>query len=234
TGPVALISLSMVHIGGLWGVIQSLSEARPIVLMPRFTVEGWVDAVYEHRMIVAGLPPAAMRSVLNADVPKEKLATLRAITAGTTFVSPELADEFTDRYGIPIMIMYGATEFGGAVAGWTKPLIKQWWEHKRGSVGRPFPGVRMRTVDENGAVLPEGRTCRLEVSPPQPGTGVGDWVRTSDLAHLDEDGFLYIDGRADDAIVRGGFKIQPETVCNALRAHPSILDASVFVRPDER
>ncbi|TWH62205.1 acyl-CoA synthetase (AMP-forming)/AMP-acid ligase II [Rhodococcus rhodochrous J38] len=234
TGPVALISLSMVHIGGLWGVIQSLSEARPIVLMPRFTVEGWVDAVYEHRMIVAGLPPAAMRSVLNADVPKEKLATLRAITAGTTFVSPELADEFTDRYGIPIMIMYGATEFGGAVAGWTKPLIKQWWEHKRGSVGRPFPGVRMRTVDENGAVLPEGSTGRLEVSSPQTGTGIGDWVRTSDLAHLDEDGFLYIDGRADDAIVRGGFKIQPETVCNALRAHPSVLDASVFGRPDER
>ncbi|MEU5841497.1 class I adenylate-forming enzyme family protein [Rhodococcus sp. NPDC047139] len=234
TGPVALISLSMVHIGGLWGVIQALSEARPIVLMPRFTVDGWADAVYEHRMILAGLPPAAMRSVLNADVPKEKLASLRAITAGTTFVSPELADEFTARYGIPIMIMYGATEFGGAVAGWTKPLIARWWESKRGSVGRPFPGVRMRTVDESGTVLPEGSTGRLEVSSPQTGNGVGDWVRTSDLAHLDEDGFLYIDGRADDAIVRGGFKIQPETVCNALRAHESVLDASVFGRPDER
>ena len=234
TGPVALISLSMVHIGGLWGVIQALSEARPIVLMPRFTVEGWADAVHRHRMIVAGLPPAAMRSVLDAGVPKEKLASLRAITAGTTFVSPELADEFTSRYGIPIMIMYGATEFGGAVAGWTKPLITQWWEHKRGSVGRPFPGVQMRTVDETGTVLPEGSTGRLEVSSPQTGNGVGDWVRTSDLAHLDEDGFLYIDGRADDAIVRGGFKIQPETVCNALRAHAAILDASVFGRPDDR
>ncbi|UYP18827.1 acyl--CoA ligase [Rhodococcus sp. Z13] len=234
TGPVSLISLSMVHIGGLWGVVQSLAEARPIVLMPRFTVEGWADAVHEHRMILAGLPPAAMRSVLDADVPKEKLATLRAITAGTTFVSPDLADEFTARYGIPIMIMYGATEFGGAVAGWTKPLIAEWWDRKRGSVGRPFPGVRMRVVDEDGTVLPEGSTGRLEVSSPQTGTGVGDWVRTSDLGHLDEDGFLYIDGRADDAIVRGGFKIQPETVCNALRAHPSVLDASVYGRPDER
>lgn len=234
TGRVALISLAIVHIGGLWGVVQSLAEARPIVLLPRFTVEGWVEAVHEHQLRVAGLPPAAMRSVLNAEVPKEKLSSLRAVTAGTTFVSPDLADEFTDRYGIPVMIMYGATEFSGAVAGWTKPLINEWWKRKRGSVGRPFPGVKMRTVDENGEVLPVGTTGRLEVCSSQTGTGTNQWVRTSDLAHLDEDDFLYIDGRADDAIVRGGFKVQPETVCNALRAHPSVLDASVYGKADER
>ncbi|MCK8669797.1 class I adenylate-forming enzyme family protein [Rhodococcus sp. NPDC003382] len=234
TGRVSLVSLAIVHIGGLWGVVQALSEARPIVLLPRFTVEGWVDAVYEHQLRVAGLPPAAMRSVLNAEVPKEKLASLRAVTAGTTFVSPDLADEFTERYGIPVMIMYGATEFGGAVAGWTKPLIGEWWTRKRGSVGRPFPGVKMRTVDENGKVLPVGTTGRLEVNSRQTGTGTDEWVRTSDLAHLDEDNFLYIDGRADDAIIRGGFKVQPETVCNALRAHGSVLDASVYGKPDER
>ncbi|RZI81892.1 MAG: long-chain fatty acid--CoA ligase, partial [Microbacterium sp.] len=62
----------------------------------------------------------------------------------------------------------------------------------------------------------------------------GAWLRTSDLAHLDEDGFLYIDGRADDAIVRGGFKVQPETVCNALRAHGSVHDATVYGRSDDR
>lgn len=234
TGRVSLVSLAIVHIGGLWAVVQSLAEARPIVLLPRFTVDGWVDAVHEHQLRVAGLPPAAMRSVLNADVPKEKLSSLRAVTAGTTFVSPDLADEFTERYGIPVMIMYGATEFAGAVAGWTKPLIGQWWERKRGSVGRPFPGVQMRTVDENGEVLPVGTTGRLEVCSSQTGTGTNQWVRTSDLAHLDEDNFLYIDGRADDAIIRGGFKVQPETVCNALRAHPSVLDASVYGKPDER
>ncbi len=234
TGRVGLVSLAMVHIGGLWGVIQALAEARPFVLLPRFTVEGWVDAVYEHQLRVAGLPPAAMRSVLNADVPKEKLSSLRAVTAGTTFVSPDLADEFTERYGIPVMIMYGATEFGGAVAGWTKPLIGEWWARKRGSVGRPFPGVKMRAVNENGDVLPVGVTGRLEVCSSQTGTGTNEWVRTSDLAHLDEDGFLYIDGRADDAIIRGGFKVQPETVCNALRAHSAVLDASVYGKADER
>ncbi|PXW32702.1 UNVERIFIED_CONTAM: acyl-CoA synthetase (AMP-forming)/AMP-acid ligase II [Williamsia faeni] len=234
TGGVALVTLAIVHIGGMFSVIQSLTEARPFVLLPRFTVDGWVDAVSEHGLRVASLPPAAMRSVLSAGVPREKLASLRAVTAGTTFVSPELADEFTDRYDIPVMIVYGATEFGGAVAGWSKPLIEKWWKNKRGSVGRPFPGVKMRTVDAEGTVLPVGESGRLEVSAKQVGDGEGHWLRTSDLAHLDDDGFLYIDGRADDAIVRGGFKVQPETVCNALRAHSAVHDATVYGKADDR
>lgn len=234
TGGVALVTLAIVHIGGMFSVVQALTEARPFVLLPRFTVEGWTNAIHEHQLRVASLPPAAMRSVLAADVPREKLASLRAVTAGTTFVSPDLADEFTGKYDIPVMIVYGATEFGGAVAGWSKPLIHEWWKLKRGSVGRPFPGVRMRTVDDDGSVLPVGGVGRLEVSAKQVGSGAGGWLRTSDLAHLDEDGFLYIDGRADDAIVRGGFKVQPETVCNALRGHGSVHDATVYGQDDER
>lgn len=234
TGRVALVTLAIVHIGGMWGVLQALTEARPFVLLPRFTVEGWAGAIEEHKPRIASLPPAAMRSVLNADVPAERLSSLRAVTAGTTFVSPDLADEFIARYGIPVLIVYGATEFSGAVAGWTKPMHAKWWERKRGSVGRAFPGVRLRVVDDNGHPLPPDDTGRLEVSSGQTGSGTGDWVRTSDLAHIDADGFLYIDGRADDAILRGGFKVQPEVVANALRAHPAVLDASVYGRADER
>lgn len=234
TGRVALVTLAMVHIGGMWSVLQALTEARPFVLLPRFTVDGWTRAVEEHRPRIASLPPAAMRSVLNADVPPERLESLRAVTAGTTFVSPDLADEFIAKYRIPVLIVYGATEFSGAVAGWTKPMHLEWWKHKRGSVGRAFPGVELRVVDEDGTVLPADRTGRLEVRSGQTGSGSAEWVRTSDLAHLDADGFLFIDGRADDAILRGGFKVQPEVVANALRAHPSVLDASVFGREDER
>ncbi|MFT4041759.1 MAG: class I adenylate-forming enzyme family protein [Gordonia sp. (in: high G+C Gram-positive bacteria)] len=234
TGRVALVTLSIVHIGGMWAVLQALTEARPFVLLPRFTVEGWAAAIEEHQPRIASLPPAAMRSVLNADVAPERLRSLRAVTAGTTFVSPDLADEFTSRYGIPVLIMYGATEFSGAVAGWTKPMHEQWWAQKRGSVGRPFPGVSMRAVDDDGTQLAPGETGRLEVRTAQAQHGGGSWVRTSDLAHVDADGFVFIDGRADDAIVRGGFKVQPEVVANALRAHESVLDATVFGRADER
>ncbi|ARE37817.1 AMP-dependent synthetase (plasmid) [Rhodococcus sp. BH4] len=234
SGRVALVTLPIVHIGGLWGVLQNLAEARPFVMLPRFTVDGWVSAVREHKPKIAGLPPAAMRGLMSADVPASDLSSLRAITAGTTFVDPDLADEFMAKYGVPVLIMYGATEFSGAIAGWTKPLHAQWWNKKRGSVGRPFPGVALRAVAEDGTVLPGGSSGRLEVSSSQTGTGADDWVRTSDLGHIDEDDFVYIDGRADDAIVRGGFKVHPETVANALRAHGAVLDATVYGRPDER
>lgn len=234
TGRVALVTLPIVHIGGLWGILQNLAEARPFVMLERFTVAGWVDAVREHSPKVAGLPPAAMRSVLSSDIDPAALASLSAITAGTTSVDPDLADEFSTRFDVAVLIMYGATEFSGAIAGWTMPLHREWWVRKRGSVGRAFPGVSLRVVDDRGAILPSGSSGRLEVSSGQTGTGAGEWVRTSDLAHIDDDGFVYIDGRADDAIVRGGFKVHPETVENALRAHPSVLDATVYGRPDER
>ncbi|MFW0786960.1 class I adenylate-forming enzyme family protein [Gordonia sp. CPCC 206044] len=234
TGRVALVTLAIVHIGGMWAVLQALTEARPFVLLPRFTIDGWAGAIEEHKPRIASLPPAAMRSVLNADVPGERIGSLRAVTAGTTFVSPELADEFIGRYGIPVLIVYGATEFSGAVAGWTKPMHGQWWERKRGSVGRPFPGVRLRVVDESGVAVARGVTGCLEVCSGQTGSGIDEWVRTSDLAHIDEDEFLFIDGRADDAIIRGGFKVQPEVVANALREHDAVLDATVYGRDDER
>jgi acyl-CoA synthetase (AMP-forming)/AMP-acid ligase II len=73
----------------------------------------------------------------------------------------------------------------------------------------------------------------LQVATPQAGAA-GEWITTSDLAHIDADGFLYVDGRADDVIVRGGFKVAPETVVRALRSHPAVADAAVAPMPDRR
>lgn len=234
TGTVAIVILPIVHIGGLWGLLQSLVAARPFVLLDRFTVAGWHAAVREHRPALTGLPPAAIRSVLDADIPREDLASIRAINAGTSPVDPELVDAFYERYGIPILILYGATEFSGAVAGWTVRDFRARWHDKKGSVGRAFPGVRLQVVDDDGAVLAPGQTGRLRIASPQIGASADQWVATSDLARLDADGFLYIDGRADDVILRGGFKVAPETVVRALRGHPGVADAAVAGLPDPR
>jgi acyl-CoA synthetase (AMP-forming)/AMP-acid ligase II len=234
TGSVGMVTLPIVHIGGLWALLQSLVAGRPFVMLDRFTVAGWHAAVKEHRPTIAGLPPAAIRSVLDSDIPQEDLASLRAINAGTSPVDPELVDAFLERYGVPILIVYGATEFSGAVAGWTVKDFDAQWNDKKGSVGRAFPGVRLQVVDEQGAVLPPGRPGRLQVASAQAGGSADRWVITSDLAHLDEDGYLYIDGRADDVIIRGGFKVAPETVVRALRTHPAVADAAVGGLPDLR
>ncbi|MDT5074146.1 MAG: long-chain acyl-CoA synthetase [Mycobacterium sp.] len=234
TGTVGLVTLPIVHIGGLWSLLQSLVAARPIAMLDRFTVPGWHAVVKEYRPAVAGLPPAAMRSVLDADIPREDLASIRAINAGTSPVDPDLVDAFFEQYGIPILVVYGATEFSGAVAGWTIKDFHTRWADKKGSVGRAFPGVRLQIVDEGGATLGADEPGRLQVATAQAGGSGESWITTSDLAHIDAEGFLYVDGRADDVIVRGGFKVAPETVVRALRAHPAVGDAAVAPIPDER
>ncbi|MDT5051208.1 MAG: long-chain acyl-CoA synthetase [Mycobacterium sp.] len=234
TGSVGMVTLPIVHIGGLFALLQSLAAGRPIVMLERFTLSGWHNAIKEHRPILVGLPPPAIRGVLDSDIPREDLASVRAINSGTAPVDPVMVDAFVERYGIPILITYGATEFAGAVAGWTLKDFRASWADKKGSVGRPFPGVRLQVIDEDGRILPLAQTGRLQVASPQVGDSADSWVTTSDLAHIDADGYLYIDGRTDDVIVRGGFKIAPQTVVAALRTHGAVADAAVAGLPDAR
>jgi acyl-coenzyme A synthetase/AMP-(fatty) acid ligase len=172
--------------------------------------------------------------VLDADLPKEDLASLRAVTSATAPLPPETAIAFEEKYGIPVLTLYGATEFAGGVAGWTLKDHQKWAQAKRGSVGRAHPGCELRIVSpEDGSLLESGETGLLEVRSAQLGTEAG-WVRTTDWAELDADGFLWIRGRADNAIIRGGFKIAPAEVAEVLERHPAVHEASVVGLADER
>jgi long-chain acyl-CoA synthetase len=230
---VSIVATPMVHISGLFHVINTIYSGRRLFLLDRFRVETWAAAVERYRPRTSGLVPAALRSVLDAGIDPARLASLASVTAGTAPCPPDLADAFYQRFGIPVLANYGATEFAGAIAGWTLADHKQWWVTKRGSVGRPFPGVQIRAVDQkSGDPLTPGHQGLLEIRSPQ--VGAGDWVRTSDLGRVDGDGFVWIDGRADDVIIRGGFKIHPGTVEKALRAYPGVRDAAVVGIPDPR
>lgn len=230
---VAVVNAPLVHVGGLFRVLQCVSDGRPFALLERFTVEGWVDAVRRHRPATASLVPTALRMVLEAGVDPADLASLRSVVSGTAPLHPDDADAFTDRYGAPVLISYGATEFGGGVAGWNVADHRRYWATKRGSVGRAHAGCELRVVDPaTGAVRGTGDEGLLEVRAAQLGTA--GWVRTTDLARIDGDGFLWILGRADQAIIRGGFKISPDDVRAALERHPGVRGATVVGRPDAR
>ncbi|MGB9304725.1 MAG: AMP-binding protein [Mycobacterium sp.] len=234
TGKVGLVVLPIVHIGGLWGLLQSLVTARPFVLLERFTLPAWRAAVAEHRPVLVSLPPPALRAVLDSDITRDELSSVRAVNAGTSPVEPALVDAFYEKFGIAVLVVYGATEFSGAVAGWTLRDFRAHWADKKGSVGRAFPGVRLQAINGDGNVCSAGETGRLQVASVQAGGAADRWVTTSDLAHLDEDGYVYIDGRADDVIVRGGFKVAPDSVVRALRSHAAVYDAAVAGLADVR
>jgi long-chain acyl-CoA synthetase len=114
----------------------------------------------------------------------------------------------------------------------TLDLHRAWGRAKRGSVGRALPGAALRVVDpDSGAVLAAGEAGLLEVIAPRVGP---DWIRTADLAVIDADDFLWLHGRADGAIIRGGFKLLPEVIERALNAHERVADSAVAGIPDPR
>jgi long-chain acyl-CoA synthetase len=229
----ALIWNPLVHIAGTYFALDSVYSGRPVVLMERFSPESWAQAVEQHQLYVSSLNPAAMRMVMDAGIAPERLASLRIVRSGTAALPPELQAAFEERYGKPVLATYGATEFAGAVAGWSLDDHRQYRQTKLGSSGRAHLGVQLRTIDrETGAVQHAGAEGILEVRADQIGTG--DWVRTTDLAMIDEDGFLWIRGRIDDAIVRGGFKVHPAKVQAVLEAHPAVREAAVVDLPDRR
>lgn len=230
---VAVVNSPLVHVGGVFRVLQCLLSGRPFAMLPRFEVHAWADAVRRHRPATASLVPTALRMVLDSDLTREDLSSLRTVTSGTAPLDPDDADAFRKRFGVPVLTSYAATEFAGGVAGWNLSDFERYGTEKRGSVGRANPGCGLRVVAEDGTEQAPGEPGLLEVRPEQLGPGI-DWIRTTDLARIDADGFLWILGRSDQTIIRGGFKVQPDTVRAVLEQHPAVRGASVLGVPDQR
>jgi acyl-CoA synthetase (AMP-forming)/AMP-acid ligase II len=217
---------------GVCQLVAGVHNARRIVMLERFTVDGFVNAIKTHRITRSGVQPAVFRMLLDADVPKEDLASLDFLISASGPLDPETRDEFEAHFQIPVRLAYGATEFAGSLCAWTPDLVDDFGESKRNSVGRPLPDTKVRIVDpDTGAELPAGEQGLLEakVAPISP-----DWIRTTDIASIDADGFVTLHGRADGAINRGGFKILPETVRRVLISHPAVRDACVVGVSDKR
>jgi acyl-coenzyme A synthetase/AMP-(fatty) acid ligase len=230
---VQILTSPFAHIAGIQAVMNVLLSGRKSCLIGKFTVEAFRGAIVRHRPKVVAATPAAVRMIVDAAVPRQDLSSLIAFRTGAAALDPQLADIFYERYGVPILQNYGATEFGG-VAGWTPDDFRRLFHEKRGSVGRINRGIDARVVDAHtGMPVSPGETGVLELRAAHIGDGHG-WLRTSDLAALDEDKFLWIKGRSDSAIVRGGFKIQPEDVVAALQSHPAVGEAAVIGIADAR
>ena len=236
---VTMVVNPLTHIGGIYGCIGALMAGRKIALLEKFTVDAWVAAVRRNRPRVAPAVPSAVRMLLDAEIDKNDLSSLSAMITGTAPIPPELVDAFMEKYGIPILSNYGATEFAGAIAGWEIDDFRKYWSEKRGSAGRIHANVVARIVNSaDGSELPNGEEGILELQGDQLGgafpMGGANWMRTTDRALIDADRFLYIRGRADNAIIRGGFKVHPDEIVAAIEKHPRVQEAAVVGVPDER
>ena len=230
--PPDICTWPLAGIGGLCNLVANIVIQRYMTLMDRFNVAEWVAAVRRHRPSFCSGPPTVAQMVVDAGVAPEDLASVKYFYGGSAPMPEALETTLLEKYGIRTVWGYGATEFCGTVISWSAALYEQFYPQKRGAMGRALPGIGVRVVDpDTGAVLPDGAVGYLEARVP----AIGEhWIRTTDLARIDDDGFVFHQGRGDGAILRGGFKILPETLVNALRQHPAVLDAAVVGMADDR
>jgi long-chain acyl-CoA synthetase len=212
-----LVPVSLSLWAGIYQVLFAFRVGAPVVVMDGFDTRQFTDLVQRFAIRSTVLPPAAM-VMLADDEEITDLAPLKYVRSISSPLSPLQARRFRDRFGIGVLNGYGQTELGGEVVGWSAADTKAFGETKLGSVGRPHPGVEVRT-DETG---------ELEVCVR------GEWHRTGDIARIDEDGFVWIEGRVSDMVNRGGLKVHPGEVEEVLRLSPAVADAAVVGAPDDR
>jgi acyl-coenzyme A synthetase/AMP-(fatty) acid ligase len=211
--------------------------------MARFDTKEFARLVARHEIKSSVLPHAAL-VMLADDEQLDTLAPLKYVRSVSAPLSPYQARRFHDRFGVGVLNGYGQTELGGEVVGWSADDWRRFGATKLGAVGRPHASVRLRVRDDAGTELATGELGELEIRPVSglPGDNpalegrVTDdgWLRTGDLAIIDEDGFVWIEGRVSAMINRGGLKVFPDEVEEVLRSHPAVAEAGVFAVPDDR
>ncbi|MFN2536666.1 MAG: class I adenylate-forming enzyme family protein [Mycobacteriales bacterium] len=231
----------MTHIGALFGLMFDLWRGRSFIVMQRFEPVRYAALVREHNVSTVSVVPSMLRMLLDADVGELKPPAVYA-TTGTAALPESLRVEFEQRFGLPIQLTYGQTESCGAIA--YEPLDYVLSGIRRvGSSGRVVPQIEMEVRDDEGNVLPfgevghlwiRGEAIRPTVIGDESGRLVDGWLSTGDLGCLDADRYVYLTGRQRELIVRGGLKVVPAEVENALLEHPQVSEAAVAGRADDR
>jgi long-chain acyl-CoA synthetase len=238
-----LVPVSLALNAGIYNVLFGLRAGAALVLMDRFATSEFATLVKRFSIRSTVLPPAAM--VMLCDDPSiSDLSPLRFVRSITAPLSPLSARRFSDKFGITVLNSYGQAEIG-EVIGWTAADAR---EHpdKVGAVGRPHPGVTIKLVAEDGSATPPGMVGELLVRPPRMASGYADGgglddridagghVRTGDYARIDDEGFVWIEGRVGDVINRGGNKVFPGQVEEVLLLSPGVREVAVVGWPDDR
>ncbi|HAN34901.1 MAG TPA: long-chain fatty acid--CoA ligase, partial [Acidimicrobiaceae bacterium] len=232
--------LPVFHIFGL-NVVLGLTLARgaTVVLVQRFDPFTALETITERGItVIPGAPPLWLAFSHFDDAPADSFATVRLALTGAAKMPEEATRHLQQRFGLILREGYGLTEASPVVtssAGLTP---------KVGSVGKVLAGMQVRLVDENGDDALEGDSGEIWVKGPNVFKGYLDepeatarvltadgWLRTGDIAVVDDDGYLYLVDRAKDLVIVSGFNVYPAEVEEVLMEHPDVLEVGVVGVP---
>jgi len=235
----ALVTVPPYHIAGVANVVTSVYSTRRLVYLPTFAPDAWLELVRAEQVTNAMLVPTMLARVVEhlggapADCP-----SLRSLAYGGARMPITVLERALDAFGETGFVnAYGLTETSSTLAILTPDDHRaardgdDGAQRRLGSAGRLVPGIEVEVRD--GEIWVRGDQVSGEYLGRDSALDDDGWFPTRDRGWVDDDGYLFIEGRADDTIIRGGENIAPAEIEDVLLAHPSVLDAAVVGLPDE-
>ena len=251
-----LLTVPLYHVAGIQAMLAAIYGGRTLVLMRQFEVKEWMATIQKEQATRAMIVPTMLKRVIDdPDFSKYNLSSLKVITYGAAPMPFEVISKAIQVMPWARFInAFGQTETASTITtlGPEDHIIEGTEEERQkklkrltSSIGRPLPDVEVKIVDEEENSLPFLQVGEILVRGPRVMTGYwkdeqktgqvmtsDGWLRTGDMGWMDEEGYIYLSGRADDMIIRGGENISPEEVEEVLHSHPKIEEAAVIGVPD--
>jgi long-chain acyl-CoA synthetase len=246
-----LVSVPPYHVAGIAAVLSSVYGGRRIVQLPSFSAETWLETARKESVTHAFVVPTMLARIVDAlgDRSSADLPNLRALAYGGGKMPLPVIERamklfpttaFTNAYGLTetssTIAVLGPEEHRAA-AGATDPAVRR----RLVSVGKALPGVEIEIRDDEGQVQPPGASGEVYVRGEQVsgeylgrGSSIGKdgWFPTRDGGTIDAEGYVFLEGRIDDVIVRGGENLSPGEIEEVLLEHVGVADCAVVGVPD--
>ena len=251
-GDATIVSVPPYHIAAVANLLSNLYAGRRIFYLDQFTAKAWIASVREQRITHAMVVPTMLVRIVEELAATRGVGpeTLRSISYGGAPVSQRVLVDalalfphsgFVNAYGLTetasSIAVLGPEEHREAAAS-EDPRVRA----RLGSVGRSLPSVEIEVHDASGRRCGPREVGEIVVRGPQVAgeylesgsrTDADGWFPTRDRGYLDEDGFVFVEGRADDTIIRGGENIAPLEVETVIAEHDTVADCAVAGVPDE-
>jgi acyl-CoA synthetase (AMP-forming)/AMP-acid ligase II len=250
-----LLTVPLYHVAGAQAMMAGIYGGRTLVLQPQFEPEGWLRLVQDEKVSRAMVVPTMLKTLMEHETFGEwDLSSLNVITYGASAMPEPVLLTALQRFPDAQFInAFGQTETASTITqlspadhrleGTPEEIEKK--KARLRSIGRPLLDVEVRIVDETGNQVEQGATGEIVArgerlmkgywNQPEATAGAlqSGWLHTGDLGWADEDGYIFLAGRARDFIKRAGEMISPEEVESILEQNPSVAESAVIGIPDE-
>jgi acyl-CoA synthetase (AMP-forming)/AMP-acid ligase II len=247
-----LLTVPLYHVAGIQAMLAAVYGGRSLVMMKQFEVTEWLETAARERVARAMLVPTMLKMIIDEpQFNRYNLESLRVITYGAAPMPLKVIKKAIEKLpGVSFINAYGQTETASTITalGPQDHVIEGSQEERdkklkrlTASIGKPLPDVQVRIVDEDENSLPPLAVGEILAKGSRVMSGYwhdaektsqvitrDGWLRTGDKGWMDEDGYIYLAGRSDDMIIRGGENISPKEVEEVLLSHPKIDDAAVI------